>query len=155
MHSKIFQVSSSPITEDNEMHESRFDDVNRDVFDYVTEVKEQDSIISDYEWLNHVEGIEVNLEEKTFTVDKKKYFKVKHEKFIEQLEKLKNCTLEEFSSNKLYYDVLELKDAFDDKYSFYIDDDNEYFGLTTLDNFVRHTEPNNKYYLGQVFDYHF
>lgn len=157
MHSRIFQVSEKPITEftDEYRYEEGFVGSHAD---YVVGVEyDSEDYISDLKWLQNVaEGIEVNLKEKTITItSKKRYFSEKHDKFQELLEKLHDMTLDEFISPKNRFDVADLNDAYEDKYSFYIDDNDEFFGITNLDNWVRNTEEGKKYYIGSIFDYHF
>ena len=157
MHSRIYQISEKPITEftDEYRYEEGFVGSRAD---YVAEVEhDSEDYISDLKWLQNVaEGLEVNLKEKTITIkSKKEYFNEKHDKFKELLEKLQDITLEEFSSNKKYFDVHMLKEAFEDEYSFYVDDNDEFCGITTLDNWVRNAEEGKKYYVGSIFDYHF
>lgn len=152
MHSRIFQVSEKPITKENFIHESKYDDWNE--MDYVVT---SENITEDIKWLKDViKGIEINIEEKSLIItSKKEYFKAKFENFKETLEKLRNISLEEFINNKKQFDILDLQTSYEEKYEFYMDDNFEYTGLTPLDNWVRNSEENKKYYIGQTFDYHF
>ena len=157
MHSRIYQISEKPITEftDEFRYEEGF--VGRHA-DYVDEVEHgSEDYMADLKWLqNATEGLEVNLKEKTITItSKKEYFSKKHDTFKELLEKLQNITLEEFSSVNTYFDIFNLTSAYEDEYSFYIDDNDEFCGITTLDNWVRNAEEGKKYYVGSIFDYHF
>jgi hypothetical protein len=160
MHSRIFQVSSKPITEDNLIKEYRYEDdfVGR-VAGYVSLEYSEVDIKSDLEWLNNTEGLHVDTDKKTLTItSKREYFDEKHDTFIELAEKLSNITLEEFINgewDKGYGDFTNLKDSYEDTYGFYIDDNDENIGLTTLDNWVRNAEENKAYYIGNIFDYHF
>lgn len=155
MHSRIFQISSNPITEENLIKESNYDE--NESFGYVVtsnEVKE------DLQWIQEAtQGLEVNIKEKTITIkSKKEYFSKKHDTFIELAEKLSYTTLDEFIKsgwgNGLLSNFTDLKDAYEEEQAFYIDDNYECFGLTTLDNWVRNAEENKKYYIGNIFDYH-
>ena len=157
MHSRIYQISEKPITEFTDEYRYEEDFVGNHA-DYVVGVEyDSEDYMADLKWLRNVtEGLEVNLKEKPITViNKKQYFSEKHDKFQELLEKLQNITLEEFSSRARYFDILDLKSAFDDEYSFYVDDNDEFCGITTLDNWVRNAEEGKKYYVGSIFDYHF
>ncbi len=158
MHSRIYQVSSSPVKEEDKIREYRYEDdfVGR-VADYVSEVTSETDIESDLEWLSSAnKGIKVDVENRTITVtSKKEYFESKHEKFQELAEKMSRITLEEFTTEKSYFDFYELKSMYDDKYGFYIDDNYEYTGLTSIDSWVRNAEENKEYHIGSVFDYHF
>ena len=157
MHSRIYQISEKPITEFTDEYRYEEDFVGNHA-DYVVGVEyDSEDYISDLKWLQNVaEGLEVNLKEKTITVtSKKQYFSEKHDKFQELLEKLQDITLEEFSSVSIYFDIFDLKSAYEDEYSFYIDDNDESCGITTLDNWVRNAEEGKKYYVGSIHDYHF
>ena len=154
MHSRIFQVSSEPITEENYISEYRYDEylVGQDGIDYVVE---SDSKQDDLNWLkNTSKGIEVT--ENTIKVtSKKEYFEKSFEEFQEYVEKLSNYNMEDFINPQNWLDFYRLKDAYDSENGFKIDDNDEYFGITSLDNFVRNVEEGETYYIGKTFDYHF
>ena len=157
MHSRIYQVSNEPI-KDFISEDRYYEGFVGNYADYVSEVEHKsDDYLNDLKWIqNATNGLEVNIKEGTITVtSKKQYFNEKHDKFQELLEKLQNITLEEFSSRTRYFDILDLKSAFDDEYSFYVDDNDEFCGITTLDNWVRNAEEGKTYYIGTIIDYHF
>ena len=153
MHSRIFQVSENPITEENLISEYRYDDyfVGQNGVDYVVE---SDSRQDDIEWLKHNKGLEIT-ENTIKVVSKKEYFEKSFEEFQELLEKFKNYSMEDFIDPKNWLDFYHFKDAYDDQSGFQIDDNDEYFGITSLDNFVRNVEEGKTYYIGKTFDYHF
>lgn len=153
MHSRIFQVSENPITEENYINEYRYDEylVGQDGIDYVVE---SDSRTEDIEWLKHNKGLEIT-EDTIKVVSKKDYFEKSFEKFQELIEKFSNYTTEDFINPQNWLDFYHLKDAYDDQYGFKIDDNDEYFGITSLDNWVRNVEEGKTYYIGKTFDYHF
>ena len=155
MHSRIYQISSEPIKEENLIEEYRYDEWNR--ADYVVKETSETDIESDLEWLQTAnKGITVDTKAKTIVItSKKEYFDEKHDKFKELLEKLQDVTLEEFISTKNHFTVEDLKDAYEDKHGFYVDDNDEWIGLTNLDNWVRNAEEGKVYYIGNIFDYHF
>lgn len=156
MHSRIFQVSKNKITEDNRIEEYRYDDgfVGR-VADYVVK---QDDIKSDLEWLTTChKGIEVTRNGKTVKltiVSREEYFEKSFEEFKEGLQKLSEYTMADFIDSKNWLDFWKLKDSYDNEHGFYVDDNDEYFGITTFDNFMRNAEDGDVYYIGNVFDYH-
>lgn len=159
MHSRIFQISSNPIKEDNMIEEYRYEETFiGSVADYVVK-QTSTEVINDLEWLQSVtegRGIEVDIDKKTIKVtSKESYFEDKHTAFTELAEKLSNISLTEFIEDKNYFDFYDLKTSYDDKHSFYVDDNDEYAGTETLDSFVRRAEENKIYYIGSVFDYHF
>lgn len=151
MHSRIFQVSKEPITD--LIHESRYDEyfVGQDGVDYVVE---SESKKDDIEWLKHKKGIEVT-ENTIKVVSKKEYFEKSFEEFEELIEKFRNYTTEDFINPQNWLDFYRLKEAYDDQSGFKMDDNDEYFGITSLDNFVRNVEEGKVYYIGSTFDYHF
>lgn len=154
MHSRVYQVSEKPITEF--IDESRYYDW--DHADYVAQIEtNSQDYVSDLEWLRTAtKGIKVDIKKKTITItSKKEYFEEQHEKFKELLEKFQDITLEEFVGIDRHFDFTDLQCAYEDKYAFYIDDNDEYGGLTNMDNWVRHAEENKEYYVGSIFDYHF
>lgn len=157
MHSRIYQVSKEPIKEfiDEYRYEDNFVGRHADYVDLVEH--ESEDYISDLKWLqNATKGLEVNLKKGTVKVlSKKDYFEEKHEQFKEYLKKLQDITLADFTSRKNRFDILDLESAYNDKYSFYVDDNDEYYGITTLDDWVRSVEENETYYIGSIFDYHF
>lgn len=158
MHSRIYQVSSSPVKEEDKIREYRYEDDHLNgVADYIVEQTSETDIKSDISWLSSVnKGIKVDVESRTITItSKKEYFESKHEKFQELAGKLSGITLEEFIDGKSYFDFYELKSMYEDKHGFYIDDNDEYIGLTSMDNWVRNAEENKEYHIGSVFDYHF
>ena len=155
MHSRIFQVSANPISKEDYISEFKYDE-NRvnGIADYVVTVSEP---LEDLKWLQSVnKGLEVNFEEKTVTItSKKEYFERSYEEFQEKLEELQQATIDDFITTKNHFQMYELQKSYDNKYGFYIDDNDEYMGLDTLDAWVREAEENKKYYIGRVFDYHF
>jgi pullulanase/glycogen debranching enzyme len=153
MHSRIYQISTEPIKDF--ITEDRYDEWGH--ADYTVEVQyESDDYMTDLKWLqNATEGLSINLKEKTITItSKEEYFTRKFDKFKELLEELQDINLKEFTESAKTLKVFDLVDSYEDKYAFYIDDD-EYCGLTNLDNWVRNAEENKTYYIGSIFDYHY
>lgn len=158
MHSRIFQVSSEPIQEDDMIQEYRYEDsFVPSTADYVTKQTQSAEIKADLEWLAQAcKGIQVDADKRTLIVTSKvEYFEQKHEQFKELAEKLSSISLEDFISTKADFDFYDLKSAYEDKHSFYMDDNDEYCGLAPMDNWIRYAEENKVYYIGSVFDYHY
>lgn len=158
MHSRIFQVSKNEITEDNQINSYRYDEgfIGNNGVDYVVD---SESRKDDLEWLTNChKGLEVNTKGKNTTlkiVSKTEYFEKKFEEFQEYLNKLKDYTMEDFVDSSKWLDMYRLKDAYNDEHGFYIDDNDEYHGITTFDEFIRNAEDGDVYYIGRTFDYHF
>ena len=157
MHSRIFQVSKKRITKDNRIEEWRYEDnfVGR-VDDYVVKTEDTDN---DLKWLTTCKkGIKVTKKSRVITleiVSKEEYFEQSFEEFKELIKKFNDYTLSDFIDSKNWFDFYQLKDSYDDKHAFYIDDNDEYFGIATLDEFMRNVENGDIYYIGNTFDYHF
>ena len=79
---------------------------------------------------------------------KEEYFKAAFEKFKEQLAKLANYSLKDFSGVAL--DMYYLNKYYDDKQSVYFSADGE---PMTLDTFIRRCLADEKYYIGGVVGY--
>ena len=153
MHSRIFQVSAEPNAE--LIEEYRYEDgfVGR-VADYVVTSENRKD---DLDWLKQAtEGLEIDTDKMTIKlVSKAEYFKKNHERFTELAEKFSTMSLEDFISTKGNSDFYELKSVYEDKYGFYIDDDDDYFGIVPLDEWVRGTDEGTIVHVGSTFDYHF
>ena len=151
MHSRIFQVSQEPIKEP--LTESRYYDYEgTDGIDYIVKSNEKDV---DIKWLKQVtKGLEVT-EDTIKVVSKKEYFENSFLEFQELIKKYSEYTIEDFVNCHNWIDFYRLKDAYDNKLSFKIDDNDEEYGLTSLDNWVRNVEEGKTYYIGSTFDYHF
>ena len=161
MHSRIFQISEEPLKE-KESSSIRNCDLYHDYFpeniaDSFEEIPFKSAeYFEELKWLKRtVKGIEVDVEKQTIIItNKAEYFKEKHSQFKELLNKLKDVTLEEFSSgrSKLYFDMYELNECYREKHGFYID----FMGdLTSLDEWVRSVEENKVFFIGTIIDYHF
>lgn len=75
--------------------------------------------------------------------------------FLRFSKKIEHCTLEEFANG--IEGMFQLKDAYDDRFSFYVysdDEDDDGDNLDTFDSFIRGAEIGVKYYIGGTVDYH-
>ena len=157
MHSRIFQVSKNRITKDNLIEEGRYDEyfIGK-IADYVVESKDTED---DLKWLTTCKkGIKVTKKNGATIlkiVSKEEYFKKSFEEFQELIKKFDHYTLAEFIDSKNWLDFYRLKDSYDNQHAFYIDDNDEYFGIATLDEFMRNVENGDTYYIGSTFDYHY
>ena len=157
MHSRIFQISKNEITEDNLIQDYRYHDyfVGK-IADYVVD---SDSKEQDLKWLISCnKGLELIKEGNCYKlkiVSKAEYFAEKFEKFQGYLAELSNYSLEDFINSSKWLDMFRLKDSYDNEYGFYIDDNDEYFGVVTFDHFMRSAEDGDVYYIGNTFDYHY
>lgn len=160
MHSRIFQISKKRISKEEFICEEKYDEIRfvGAIADYVEEVTDESSKKEDVEWLGEVEGITTDPEAMTLMVTSKKdHFKQPYKEFVKQIKKIQKTTFEDFAEDKndeVGMNIYRIKLAYEEEYTFYVDDDNEKFGLITLDSFVRQAKENKKYYIGAIFDYH-
>lgn len=157
MHSRIYQISTKPIHKDDYIEESNYYDhwFLNSVADYVDEDTDR---AEDIEWLKdccEARGISFGKDkggEYLIVEDKSKYFAQKFERFQRTLSELLPITLDEFISAACGMQMYNLKDAYDEKFGFYVDGDE--FSLDTFDTFIRYAEVGTKYYIGATIDYH-
>lgn len=151
MHSRIFQVSLEPIEKEDYIEESTYWDhwFVGEIADYVVDSDRNEDI----DWLKDCcNGLTFGTDDngKYFIVrNKEEYFKKKFKRFKNAVDTIKSCTLEEFT--KEIFAVWELKNAYEERFGFYVDADGE---LLNFDNFIRLCIVNEKYYIGGTLDYH-
>lgn len=170
MHSRIFQVSKEPITEEYYISESTFYDSSfiGEVADYVNENTDRaDDINWLKEYIGNRGGVEINEEEGTITiVDKKQFFEKSFDTFKELLNKLANTNIIQFSGTAESGDMENSRFAFSslmydleceaegDKFGFYVYDNEDWGYPARLDEWIRSTKNGDKYYFGATIDYH-
>ena len=156
MHSRIFQISRKPVSREDYFDEDRYyDDFVGHVADYVVKSSDRND---DIEWLRgYLEGVADFSGDKFRIINRKKYFEDGFQEFCEAADSIREMSLEDYigsgGSNpelRLYM----LNKSYEDKYSFYLDDDEYFDRAVTLDRFMRHVNEDETYYIGQTFDYH-
>ena len=162
MHSRIFQMSSKPISKEDYLGEDYFyDDFVPCVGDYVSEVKNDTDSLKWLEgYLNARGGVELDIANRTLKiVDKEKYFESDYEKFKKVLDEAKNMTLSSFSrsgenrgleADLTIYDLKRLYEG--DKFGFYLVSKED--GYEPLNSYIRWLNNGTVLYIGAVFDYH-
>ena len=155
MHSRIFQVSKERNAEP--ISESRYEDYFiPSIADYVVNVAD---VEDEYKWLTSVnKGLKVETKDGVTTltiVSKKEYFEKSFNEFKEYLKTVNEYSIDEFIDSKNWLTFYNLRNSYDDKYGFYIDDNDEYFGIATFNEFMRNVDDGDVFYLSTVFDYHF
>ena len=154
MHSRIFQVSMNPIEKYDYIRESDYYDhwFTNEIADYVNGDTDRES---DIEWLQeYSNAFDFGADDDGiyFIVkDKAEYFKPSFKRFQEAINTINNYTFEDFVDG-FYGAMYQLKDAYEDKFGFYINADGE---TMSLDSFVRRCVTGEKYYIGATIDYHF
>ena len=170
MHSRIFQVSTEPINEEDYISESTFYDSSfiGEVADYVNEDTDRaDDINWLKEYIKDRGGIEINEDENTITiVDKREFFEKGFEKFKELIEKLEDINLIQFSGTAEQGDLENSHFAFStlmydlkceaegDMFGFYVYDSDNWGYPARLDEWIRSTKNGDKFYFGATIDYH-
>lgn len=157
MHSRIFQLESSPVAKKDRISS---DDIPEwfcvKIADYVDDLPEsarQENI----DWLV---GSFLGICEKrgghlVFHGDAETYFadEFKYKKFVETINRLRNVSLKSFVDlhSDLSYIIRSLQCSYDDQYGFYIWSDCD---IETMDNWVRSADLTKTYYIGGIVDYH-
>ena len=158
MHSRIFQLSTSLLEENDYIKESDYYDhwFTNEIADYVNDDCDRDESI---EWLaDSANGFEVNQDNNgnyyLVVNSKEKYFQNAYDRFIDELNKIGTPTIEQFAKG---IDLWRFKNAYEDKFGFYVElygDEYEH-DLMTFDSFIRCCNTGTTYYIGAVIDYHF
>ena len=160
MHSRIYQISKTPIDREDYIDEDKYYDhwFTSSVADYVNGDTNRND---DIEWLQNCygnKGLSFGQDDngEYFVVeDKVKYFEANFKKFQDELEELSKKTLDDFMGGERDMSLYRLKSSYDDEFGFYIDDNFEYYGVATFDRFMRYATVGTKYYIGATIDYHF
>ncbi len=72
---------------------------------------------------------------------------------MKEIEKLKDATLEQFSTRDLNYTFRNLKRDYEEEYGFWVLSMET--GMDTLDEFMRCIKDGYVFYIGAVMDYHY
>lgn len=168
MHSKIYQVSQTPIIADEYIDESRYyDNFVGSIADYVdplTEEERRDAIRT----LADILGAAAVFDGDKFTiVDKLAFFKPRYETWKRLIDRLGQATLEMFAFeeplegegkvtilNSLSGTHYMAEEAYSNKYGYYFDDNGEEYGNQRFNDFMRHASNGDVFYIGAVIDYH-
>ncbi len=157
MHSRIFQISTTPIDKEDYIEESDYWDhwFTNSVADYVNGDTNRES---DIEWLKDCydnDGLSFGADSggEYFVVeDKSKYFTKRFEMFQKTLRELSEVTLDDFANGACSGKVYNLNATYDDEFGFYVDGEDT--GMETFDNFIRYCNNGGKFYIGSTIDYH-
>lgn len=158
MHSRIYQISKTPIPKCDYIEEDNYYDhwFTNEIADYVSGGTDRGD---DIQWLKECyeeKGMSFGIDDngEYFIIeDKTKYFEVNFELFQKALKELSEATFDDFISGKSGTSLYRLRESYNDKFGFYVDSEN--CGLETLDEFIRHTDVGVKHYIGATIDYHF
>ena len=157
MHSRICQIETHPVTEDDALSLSwNLDDIKPEIADYVDEDPTPNGTIA---WLKENLtarcGDTITILEDGFILHdgfREAYLRRSYEKFQEYLRKIENCSLADFAVGKIGGAMFELRDAYNCRFGESVWSEDGY--LETRDEFMRHAEPEVRYYFGGTLDYH-
>jgi hypothetical protein len=153
MHSTIFQLEEKPLRfeEDWACEEDFYDDFVGTIADYVSEDVDREEEINYFVKYLGQYGIIYNSEEQSIVFPegfKAEYFS---ERFFKLKKIVEDITIEEFSTDSTK--VWILKNLIEEKYGIYIYHKGSW---KTFDEFIRYNlQEGQKYYIGNVLDYHF
>ena len=178
-HSRIFQISKTPLDKDDLMHDCHYDECIPNTMDYVLA---SNNIQGDLKWLQETYGkyIKVNTRRKTITIRHINQFKAERLRTITKLAKelAEAAALAAYNIESGYTDAYDgtyahsgtnlaagehrsidtliylINTADSDKYGFYIDDNNDYWGLMPLNEWLSDLKNGDTFYIGKIFDYH-
>ena len=157
MHSRICQIETHPVTEDDALSLSwNLDDIKPEIADYVDEDPTPNGTIA---WLKENLtarcGDTITILEDGFILHdgfREAYLRRSYEKFQKYLRKLENCSFADFAAGEIGGAMFELRDAYNCRFGESVWSEDGY--LETRDEFMRHAEPEVRYYFGGTLDYH-
>ena len=157
MHGRICQIETHPVTEDDALSLAwDLDDIKPEIADYVDEDPTPSGTIA---WLKENLtarcGNTITILEDGFILHegfREAYFQRSYEKFQEYLRKIENCSFADFAAGEIGGAMFELRDAYNCRFGDYVWSEDGY--LETRDEFMRHAEPEVRYYFGGTLDYH-
>lgn len=153
-HSRIFQVSSEPISKEEYIGSYSYDYDHWFIVDIADYVSDECDRSEDIEKLkHHIRGGQFGADddgEYFIVISKEQYFEGKFEYFKNALDRLKECTLKDFVEG--CPNIYLLQSLYNDKFHYYIEYDGD---MMTIDTFIRCCTLNKKYYIGGTVDYHY
>lgn len=160
MHSRIFEISTDPIPQEEHMTENDFDYDHwffHDVADYVTDDANRDSSV---EWLFD----SLTIGDGLITVDgdsfilhegyQAAYWGNRHQAFVQLAETLQGIAFEEFAQSGVSVLLYQAEQLHEQKFGLYVVARESGDELTTLDEFIRYAKAETRYYIGGTIDYH-
>lgn len=154
MHSKIIRISKYPLPKPEYVDVSVYTSngfVGK-VADYVGVIdqaaREKFLVELDESDAFRVEG------DCLIIADPDAYFESKYEEFCDRLNFLGFASYSDFCHNlRLETDIARLSSAYDDKNGLYVH--MELDGMQTFDHWMRSVERGDRFYIGDILDYHF
>lgn len=160
MHSKIFQLSTEPISkEDYKTADDYVDTGFMQIADYTDDMDDEDRE-SCIDWFSKYLASGAELKNGVLEIkDKKKLLEGQFQTFRKTAGLLQYVSLDDFcepefskGTEDLGYLMYTLDAAYSDKYGYYVDIDDY---PAPLSDFLRRAHNGDRYYIGAVIDYHF
>lgn len=159
MHSRIFQISTKPIdpadfcTENYDPEYDEYYGVLVQPIDYIVCLSDEGRE-ENIQWLKDYYKDVFKIDgDKVTVINKESYFEKRYQDFMKELEKLKDITLDQFSTCELNKTFRNLKNDYEDELGIWVD--SMQTGMDTLDEFMRRVENGFVFYIGAVMDYHY
>lgn len=159
MHSRIYQICDHPIESDDLIADGDMPEwFVGSIADYVDDDTDRES---DIEWLLRYfrDAVDYRMENQSFVLKpggKQEIMKSAYEVFCSKAKTLCTTTLDDFSgeteNSHLHSDILDLRNAFSDEFSFYTYSDTD--SLQTISEWLRMVKTDCRYYIGRTLDYH-
>ena len=157
MHSRIYQIETHPVAEDDALDIGwDLEDIKPEIADYVDDdPNPTNSIFWLKENLANRCGDTVTILEDGFILHegfRETYFRHAHEKFLNELRGLEKYSLSDFATGQIWEGVFNLNEYYNSRFGDYAWSEDNF--LETRDEFMRHAEPEVRYYFGGTLDYH-
>ena len=154
MHSRIFHITKEP---------ENYTAIDPERYyewppaDYVTPMDKENVYYETNEWLKGRTGFNVDSNKATIQIkSKEEALKPFYKGFMDGLKDAQSMSFEEFSEKWPFHAGWEkAKNAFSQEYGIYFDDNDEDFGMVTLQDFIRSAKEGVTYHVVGVFDYHY
>ena len=160
MHSRIFQITTKPVSEEDYITTGDFDELwfTNSVADYVSD---------DNDRAEDIEQLRSSLEDRKVAIfdndsfviqpgGKEIYFLAAYEAFIKARDQTLEMGLKEFAADDDMFgfsmSLWAMNNAYCSKFEFYVSSDE--FGTIPIDDFIRRAEAGVQYYIGATIDYH-
>jgi len=157
MHSRIYQISTEPISAEDFLTESNLDGhwFTKEIADCVDDEVNLTEEIDGFKTLLERHQMAAFHDEASFTFNPKgrmAYFKSAHKSFITAAQTAASLTLEQFSANEGSQLLDALSRSYCDRDGWYVF--SEQYDVIPFDEFLHYAVIGQRYYIGGVLDYH-
>lgn len=157
MHSRIFQITTSRVPEDEYISESDFCEhpFIGSIADHVDGNVDRNEELQNLRQFLTDTKTAVFGKENSFALlpnGKAEYFKYAFDRFIKAVNKACGINLTDFATDDECSNlVFEIKSSYCDEFGWYVS--SEEFDTITFDQFIRLAEPDKQYYIGGILNY--